>query len=264
MAAKIDTQAQKQRKQKVMLVVGGVLLLALGAIQGPKLWNQLNPSVATATPAPTAGAPTDGAAPAAPAATTGVVGDVSPVAATGPSALLAGVRVAVAGRPAAAEGQLWSFSRFEAKDPFEPHAGEALKPAASEPTLGDTQPQSADAKSKARSANEQAPAPAGSSTAPPPPTPTHATIAVNGKAEALEVKGAFPKAEKAFVLVGLTTAAAKIGVAGGSFTKAKTVTLALGKSLTLVNTTTGARYVLKLLYTGSAPEQVEGFVQGAK
>ena len=52
---------------------------------------------------------------------------------------------------------------------------------------------------------------------------------------------------------------AKIGVAGGSFDDGQAVTLKLGKKVTLVNTATGVRYVLKLVYTGAQPEVIEGF-----
>ena len=51
----------------------------------------------------------------------------------------------------------------------------------------------------------------------------------------------------------------KIGVAGGSFDDNQAVTLLRGKKVTLVNTATGVRYVLKLVYTGSQPEVIEGF-----
>ena len=37
MAKKTDLAAEKARKQKIFLIVAGVLLLAVAAIQGPKL-----------------------------------------------------------------------------------------------------------------------------------------------------------------------------------------------------------------------------------
>ena len=52
---------------------------------------------------------------------------------------------------------------------------------------------------------------------------------------------------------------AKISVAGGSFDGGKPLTLKLGKKVTLVNSATGVRYELKLVYTGSQPEVIEGF-----
>jgi hypothetical protein len=55
-----------------------------------------------------------------------------------------------------------------------------------------------------------------------------------------------------FILVSLTRTAAKIGIAGGSYeTGAATVTLTQGKSVTLMNTADGTRYVLRLISTAA-------------
>ena len=43
----------------------------------------------------------------------------------------------------------------------------------------------------------------------------------------------------------------------------KAVSLALDKPVTLVNDATGARYVVKLVYLGTAPELVKSFTQPA-
>jgi hypothetical protein len=56
---------------------------------------------------------------------------------------------------------------------------------------------------------------------------------------------------------------AQIGVVGGGFTGGQTIALKMGQPLTLVNTATGARYTLKLLYSGSGPEQVQQFTQAS-
>ena len=82
----------------------------------------------------------------------------------------------------------------------------------------------------------------------------------NGKPQQLQVKQKFPKGEPLFVLVSLKKKQAKIGVAGGSFDDGQTVTLTLGKKLTLVDTATGVRYVLKLVYTGSAARADRGLL----
>ena len=87
---------------------------------------------------------------------------------------------------------------------------------------------------------------------------------MNGKAYYLGLKDSFPKVDPLFVLVSLKPKVARIGVAGGSFADAKTIPLPKGKKVTLVNDATGARYVLKLVYTGSAPEQTESFTQAEK
>ena len=78
----------------------------------------------------------------------------------------------------------------------------------------------------------------------------------------MTLKQEFPTDEPLFVLVSLKKKQAKIGVAGGSFDDGQTMTLKFGKRLTLVNTATGVRYELRLVYTGSAPETIEGFTTG--
>ena len=90
---------------------------------------------------------------------------------------------------------------------------------------------------------------------------TSATIWINGSDEAVDVKKRFPKADPTFVLLSLKPKAAQLGVVGGAFTGGGAITLKMGQTLTLVNTATGARYTLRLLYTGSQPEQVQQFTQ---
>jgi hypothetical protein len=269
MAKKNDAVAQRARRQKIFVAVGGVVLIALLAIQGPKVLKQLNGSGAAA-PAETAEIPASSAvAPSSSGSTT-----PAPVASRS-SAVLVGVPVTASGSPEAEEGQLSSFSRFEAKDPFEPNvsAEEAAPASAKAPSSSygpraqtkqgpaatpDTAADTATDTSASAVGGVVAPAaPAGTSATSQPVT--NATIAVNGKSQQLVVKDHFPKPEKTFVLVGLTDGAAKVGVAGGSFTDGATVALKIGKQVTLVDTATGARYVLKLLYLGSAPEQVASF-----
>jgi hypothetical protein len=87
-------------------------------------------------------------------------------------------------------------------------------------------------------------------------------IMVDGKPQQLKVKQKFPTKSPLFVLVSLKKKQAKIGVAGGSFDDGQNVTLAFGKKVTLVDTATGVRYELKLVYSGSAPEELEGFSTG--
>ena len=101
--------------------------------------------------------------------------------------------------------------------------------------------------------------PAGTTPAAPPAPIVYATIDFNTKPQQVQVKGTFPTPEPMFVLRSLTKKQAKISVAGGSFDGGKPVTLKLGKKVTLVNTATGVRYVLKLTYTGAQPEVIEGF-----
>ena len=85
----------------------------------------------------------------------------------------------------------------------------------------------------------------------------------NGKPQQLQAKQKFPKGDPLFVLTSVKKNKAKVGVAGGTFDDGQNVTLTLGKKVTLLDTATGVRYELKLVYTGSAPEQIEGFSTGA-
>jgi hypothetical protein len=255
-----DTTAQKKRQQMIILAVGGVILLALLAIQGPKLLggNDTPAPASEATGSTTTdstGSTTTGATPAASTATV--------VAPGAPRTVLVGVTVGGTGRTPAAEGQLKLFTLFKAKDPFVqslPAETSGTTTPTAEPTLSDTEPgaTSSDASSGGSSGGGQ------SNVAPTVGALSFATILVNGENEPLELKDKFPEGENVFVLVSLKARTAKIAVAGGSFTDGQTVTLQLGKNLTLVNTATGARYALKLLFVGDQPEQVQGFTQGAK
>jgi hypothetical protein len=271
-------RGQKERRQKIILAVGGVIFLVLAVIQGPKLWKQLNPEATPATPAATAAQPTDPATTATPSNDTSTARAATSAATSrSGSALLAGVPVAPSPSPQPDAGQLRSFSRFTAKDPFVPQIAEQEPGPSADgsPRLGDTQPNDAVSKPAEQKPSggikgdttgitgDATAVPTGN-VAPAEQAPANATISINGRIEPVELKGLFPERDKLFVLAGLTENAAKIGVAGGSLTSGKTVKLALGHQITLVDTATGARYVLKLLYTGSQPEQIQKFTTKAK
>ena len=58
----------------------------------------------------------------------------------------------------------------------------------------------------------------------------------------------FPSAAPVFSLVSMSGSSAEIGIAGGSYESgAATVTLTKGKTVTLLNTADGTRYVLRLV-----------------
>jgi len=254
MARKRDElAAAKAKKQKTILIIGGVLLLAVAAIQVPKLMKKDAPPVAASA--------TTTEAPVETGSSAGVVTGETPagapvaVAQTKTGAVVAGVALPRATVVSVAPSQLASFTLFEVKDPFvqqatEPGAaGAATDPFFSD-TGGDTSTPPADAGTGGTSDSQPAP---------PPPPVIYATINLNGKPQQTQVKGKFPAADPLFVLRSLTKKNAKIGVAGGSFDDGQAVTLAYGKKLTLVNTATGVRYELKLVYTGATPEVIQGF-----
>jgi hypothetical protein len=223
MAKKFDAKA-KAKRQKIIAAVLGVLLLGVLAYEVPSLMKTMNKKP-PATPAAVATP-----APAAPAA-------AAPAAGTPVSAAVTGSGTLTDSDPAplAGAGQLLSFDRFATKDPFVQQAG--LPTAASTPAAGH--------------------APASVANPPPPPPPaakqpsasrTSARISVNGTAEDVNVKATFPAADPVFVLVSLRNTSAKVGIAGGSLsTGTSTVTLLMGKKVTLMNTADGTRYDLLLV-----------------
>ncbi len=252
-----DKAAAKQAKQKKLLFVLVPIMLAVVAFQAPKILGGDEPAAVATTPT------ADGTTPT-PVATDGTTPAPTPVTAvTGPKAVLIGVPVGT-GRPAqAGDGQLQTFSLFKARDPFvqaqgspeDPTdnggggtAGGGKKPG----VVGDGTP---GALPNPGAVPAPGVAPQNGAAAP----ILYATIAVNGVEEPLQVKQTFPKDEPMFVLVSLKGKKAELAVAGGKLTQGRTVTVIVGKPITLVNTATGARYRIKLLYTGAAPELVKEF-----
>src|SRR5262249_5637759 len=156
------------------------------------------------------------------------------------------------GMPAAQQGQLWSLSRFKSKDPFVQQVKGPAAAAGGTPTS-----------TGAGSSPSPTPVPTGTGTAgtgvggvvtaPTTPAPAllgYATLLVNGKIQQLQLKQLFPKNLPTFVLLGVGKNFIKIGVAGGKFVGGGAVKLELGKRVTVMNTTTGQRFVMKLTFTG--------------
>lgn len=236
MAAKVDVLAEKQAKQKKLLIVLAVVLAGALAFQLPKL---LGGSSEPPAAAPAASADTTGATASSTTGTTPAPVDLT-AAGNGVTAK-AGVT------------QLASFSLFETKDPFVQgivvKTTDGATTPAGKPVDGATKPGASGGVT-------------GGGTPSTPAAPGFATISVNGVDEPIAVKGTFPQEDPLFVLVGLKPKLAKIGIAGGTLDEGKAATLRLGKKLTLVNNATGARYTLELHYVGTEPEQIEGFTSG--
>ena len=247
MAKTIDTSAQKKRQQKIILIVLGVLLLGVLVFQLPKLTgggssSTAAPAAGDATSADGTTVVSDGSSTAVASTTAAATTTTTRIPAGVPRAVLVGVTVGGSAQPKAGEGQLRAFTLFTEKDPFlqslpkEPTAPPSSTPAAGSPgTKG------------------------GPGTVTVAPVLASATISTNGVSEALTVKQLFPEQDQLFKLVSLNAKSAKIAVSGGAFTDGQLITVPLGKNVTLVNTATGARYVVKLLYVGEQPEQIKGF-----
>jgi hypothetical protein len=177
----------------------------------------------------------------------------------GQSAQVAGVVVKTAGRPAAGAGQLWALSRFKVKDPFVQQVKDSTgaSPGSSAGAAG-----APTTSSKSGGSTGGATTASGGVVTPSAATPAayaYATLIVNGKVQQLTLKDVFPKAQPTFVLLAVGKKFVKIGVVGGKFTGGQAVRLELGEKVTLMNTATGQRFVMKLVRTGDQPEQIAGF-----
>jgi hypothetical protein len=247
-----DAAKAKAEKQKKMVIVLGVVL-ALALAYGVHTMMSLNKSSsgsrpqpaaagATTTPAAPTPAPTGGtsALPAAPTLSgTGAPTSTTP---SDPSGSISSQLVSAVKAPANV-GQLQSFSLFESKDPFN-----AAGPGAT------SHPSDAGKPSGGAKAGSSPRKPPKAPPAPPTPPPTSAVISVNGSSESVTTGGSFPSTNPMFQLVALTTSTAKVAVDGGSYADgAATLTLKVGKPVTLVNTADGTRYTIELLPQGTVP-----------
>jgi hypothetical protein len=246
---KFDPKA-KAKRQKMIAAVGGVLLLGLLAFQVPRTMKMLKQNQGTSsssTPAASTTA-TPGSTPLAPPALDGSGASVASATATS----VDGVSDPSNPLPPAA-GQLVSFSKFKSKDPFHQQVTECG--AAADSNSDSTGSATCAADTPKAPAKKKTPASgvvvitkgttaktASSAKV------TKAKITVNGSPSSVAVGSSFPASSPVFTLVSLTPRAAKIGIAGGSYENgAATVTLAKGKTITLMNTADGTRYVLRLV-----------------
>jgi hypothetical protein len=215
-----EARAARERKQKIFVAVGGLLLVGLLAIQLPKLLG----------------------------------GSSSPEAA--PSTQTTSVEGQPAGTPVALEGtaptprststKLTSFTVFARKDPF---VQQVVTPNGLPGAEGATDSGSATGEKSGTSTTFRTGTKAAAAT----------IVTVNGARQVLEPGMKFPAGDPLFVLVAEKPGSKSVvvGIVGGAYTGGrKTATLKVGKPLTLVNTTTGARYRISLVSVGSG-EQAE-------
>jgi hypothetical protein len=212
-----EARPARERKQKIFVVVGGLLLLALLAFQLPKLLAGSSPTEAAATTTETTTLP----------------GQSTPTG-TAPVAL-----VDTSG--AATAGKLTSFSVFAPKDPFvQQVVTDSGLGAASGGGKGDGAGASAEKPTKFATGKTSGAA--------------VTIVTVNGARQVLEPGMKFPVVDPLFVLVAEKPGSNSVvvGIVGGAYSGgAKTTTLKVGKPITLVNTTTGARYKISLVSVGS-------------
>jgi hypothetical protein len=239
MARAIDPKA-KAKRQKIVAIVGAVILVAVLAWRVPQMMSILNkkpppgsnPTLATPSPVAPAvpGAPaTPGSAPiAAPVA--GALADTDPAPVAGP-------------------GQLVSFGRFVSKDPFVQQTGKQCADDAGQTIACPASGGGSGSRSKPRRPIKEATPELSVQ----PSTPStkastaSAQISVNGTSEGVSVGATFPVSDPIFKLVAATGKTAKIAIDGGSYAGGEaTITLKKGQPVTLVNTADGTRYRLVL------------------
>ena len=238
----LDPKAKAARQKKIA-AVGGVLLIALLAYQVPKTMKLLHPKpVQHAQPAAAPATPVAAApVPATPTTATG-----TPTAASA-SASNSDVLVVNADlSPTPLDGQLTSFTLFTSKDPFQQQAT-AGAPAGSSSSSGSSVSSPKKPPAASRGGGAVPPGPGSTPTA-----PASAVLSVNGVDESVNANSDFPAATPLFHLVSLTATSARVSIAGGSLASgAPTVTLHLGKAVTLMNTADGTRYKLLLVSTSA-------------
>ncbi len=239
--AKANPRAARERKQKIFVAVGGLLLLALLAIQLPKI---MGGSTSEASPT----------------TETTVTGEAATPTSGVPSGAVPAAVVDTGGPAAAGTSQLRSFGVFDRKDPFVQQIEDPDE--AEDAGAGTDDGGSGDAGSGGKgdgNGGKNEPPPSEDFSTDDPAAPVATVISVNGTRQALEAGAVFPAADPVFVLIAENPKAktVTVGIAGGSYANGAGGTkLRVGKPLVLVNTTTGARYRLVLVAVGEGePEK---------
>jgi hypothetical protein len=230
-----NLQAMKDRRMKRIAAGGAVLLAVVLAYEVSHMLKSSggsNPSAAattttttaTSTPASPASTPTGTAAAAVlPTAGSGRLPNSDPA-------------------PNRSKSQLYSFSHFAGKDPFTQQISSGTTSGTST-SGGGSAPNTPTAvvASSVSSAAQQSSSRSLAKIGP-------VSISVNGRVQTVRVGASFPSSNPLFTLVSASRGAARIGIANGSYASgAQTITLTVGKTVTLVDTADGVSYKLQLV-----------------
>ena len=225
-----NVREAKDRRAKKLAIGGAVLLAILLAWEVPHYL----------------GGGKKSSAPAATTTATDTTPGTTP-AATAPGVVAAGATPVTSTKlpnsdlpPRHSKQQLTGFSTFASKDPF---AQQVTADTGATGTSSTAQPSSTTASSTTASRSK--------------PVLTSARslarsgavrISVNGRPESVRIGASFPSSNPVFRIVSVSRAGVRIGIADGSYSSgAQTVSLALNRTATLVDTTNGAHYKLRLL-----------------
>lgn len=227
-ATKQSLQQQRERKQKILLAVLGVVLLAVVALQLPKLLGgKSSPS-------------------AAPAATTSVGAATTT---STPGASFASASVVAASQP----GGLSSFNRFATKNPFKSQVSTTGGPTSGAATPTGPGTTTGTTKSPAPPVTFSVVPPAAATSTDTGPLVPAVVIKLNGVRRVILVGGSFPLANPVFTLESIGKKAIWISLIGGSFDGGrKTLEIKRGHPLKLVNATAKLSYLIRLVRVTTA------------
>ena len=225
-----NVREAKDRRAKKLAIGGAVVLVALLAWEVPHFLGGKKaaaPAATTTATTPDSGTTTPTTAP------TTATGVVAVAATTATSTKLPNSDTL----PSHSKQQLTGFSTFASKDPFLQQVtadtgttgtASTTQPSSTSTTASRNKPVLTSARTLARSGAVR--------------------ISVNGRPESVRIGANFPSANPVFRLVSVTRAGVRIGIANGSYSSgAQTVSLALNRTVTLVDSTNGVRYKLQLL-----------------
>ena len=231
-----DIRQAKDRRAKRLAIGGIVVLAAVVAFEVPHVLKKSGGSSSAAPPAATTTATdTSGATTPTPSTTPGTAAAAAvPVAST----KLTSSDLA----PRRLKSQLYSFSHFVGKDPF------VQQVTAASITNSPSSGAGASSGSSSKGGSSSAAAPAQQTYSRTLARTGAAMIQVNGKVQTVRIGASFPSSNPLFTLVSVAHGVARIGIANGSYASgAHTVSLAAGRSLTLVDTADGIRYKVELV-----------------
>jgi hypothetical protein len=226
----------KDRRTKKIAIGGAVVLVAVLAFEVPKMMHSGSSGSAAPAATTTTGAYTTSTATGTPtAAPTTAPGTAAAAGASTASLKLPNSDAL----PQKSVDQLYSFSHFSGKDPFVQQISDSSPTAQTTGAL--TASVSGAKTSSAGSSNPHHPSRLLAATG-------AARISVNGQVQVVRVGASFPSSNPLFRLVGSSHGGVRIGIANGSYSSgAHTVSLTLGRTLTLVDTADGIRYKIRLL-----------------
>jgi hypothetical protein len=240
-----DIREAKDRRAKRLAIGGAVLLVAILAFEMPKVLKHGGSSSSTPPAATTtATTPTAPGAPTAPATTAPGTAAAASLPTTGSTKLPDSDRA-----PKVSKSQLLSFTHFAGKDPFVQQVNTTTSTGGSP---GSSSPGTAAAAAGVITAGPPSTASVRlSGSAPQARTLAKTgavTLSVNGSVETVRVGASFPSSNPLFRLVSVAHGVVRIGIANGSYASgSQAVSLTAGNTLTLVDTSDGARYKLRLV-----------------